>query len=86
MWWDDAVCCESIFAEAVQRKAAKYTDLLEQLERSGYSTSFIVLGVGSKGVPNYAALRNSCNFSANELPHQVRNVIRATISGSFSIW
>ena len=63
VWWNDTsrtlclaeltVCFESNFEEAAQRKTAKYTDLAEQVEQGGYSTTLLTLQVGSRGVPHY---------------------------------
>ena len=69
VWWDDSVrsarvaeltvCFESNFSEAAQRKAAKYTDLMEQAEQNGYSTTLLTLQMGSRGIPHYPSFKAS---------------------------
>ena len=68
VWWDDSVrsvciaeltvCFESNFSEAAQQKAAKYTDLMEQAEQNGYSTTLLTLQMGSRGTPHYPSFND----------------------------
>ena len=99
VWWDDTsrslclaeltVCYESNFEEAAKRKSAKYSDLAEQAELSGYSTTLLTLQVGSRGVPHYDSfkqLASATNMSAKELSLLLQKVTRAALMGSFTIW
>ena len=59
MRWDEAhkvlvpaVCFETNFKEAAQRKSAKYTHPVEQAQARGFMTETICLQVKSCGVPD----------------------------------
>ena len=98
VWWNTqntslclvelTVCFENNFEDAARRKTAKYTDLVDQACTNGYNATLLTL-VGSRGVPHYesfAKLTTVLHMPARDLMNLLRNVIRAAITGSFTIW
>ena len=61
VWWDDTrkkiclveltICFES-FQNAAERKKIKYEEVVERARASGYTATFILLEVGSRGIIN----------------------------------
>ena len=96
VWWNTqnrslclvelTVCFESNFEDAARRKTAKYTDPVDQAHANGYNTTLLTLQVGSRGVPHYDSFAKLANMPVRDLTNLLRNVIRAAITGSITIW
>ena len=95
VWWNTqnrslclvelTVCFENNFEDAARRK---FTDLVDQACTNGYNATLLTV-VGSRAVPHYesfAKLATVLHMPARDLMNLLRNVIRAAITGSFTIW
>ena len=83
------VCFESNFEGAAQRKSAKYTNVVEQIQARGYKTDLITLQVGSRGVPDLPGFENlatKLSLPCKDLLELLEDSSRLALAGSFSIW
>ena len=99
VWWDEVrkslrlaeltVCFETNFAEAAQRKSAKYLDLVEQACSRGYDTKLFTLEMGSRGVPHqpgFEDLARDLRLHKKQLDGLLEELAKCALAGSFSIW
>ena len=83
------VSFETNFAEAAQRKQAKYVHLVEQAQAKGYTAQLVTLQVGSRGVPDlpgFEQLAHLLSLSKDDMRHLLEGVSSTALSGSFQIW
>ena len=83
------ICFETNFQDAKQRKVAKYSELVEEIEDRDFVVDLITLEVGSRGFVGYdgfCQLRDSVGASQKELNDLLLAVSLAAIKGSFQIW
>ena len=83
------VCFETNFQDAKERKATKYSELVEEIEENDFVVDMITLEVGSRGFVSYdgfCQLRDSVGASQSELNELLHSVSLAAIKGSFQIW
>ena len=59
------VSFETNFAEAAQRKQAKYVHLVEQAQAKGYTAQLVTLQVGSWGVPDLPGCKQLARHEAS---------------------
>ena len=98
VWWDDsqkqlwlaelAVCFETSFEEARERKEVKYSELVSTTERAGYNTTLITLEIGSRGIahlPGFTTLAHVA-ISQRDLSSLLHERCQAAITGSHKIW
>ena len=99
VWWEDdarvlyllelTVCYETTFGEAAGRKMAKYTNLIDQAQERGYRATLIPLQVGSRGVADcdgFNRLAKCLNIGTKNVTSLMNSVIKAALTGSFSVW
>ena len=83
------VCFETNFQDAKERKATKYSELVEEIEENDFVVDMITLEVGSRGFVSYdgfCQLRDSVGASQSELNELLHSVSLVAIKGSFQIW
>ena len=83
------VCFETNFVDASQRKRDKYQDLLETCTANGYTTTLIMLEVGSRGFMNiggFEQLLRHFPYSKGGKLNLLRAVSRVAILRTHKIW
>ena len=83
------VCFKTNFQDAKQRKVAKYSELVKEVEDRGFVVNLIILEVGSRGFvgfDGFCQLRDSVGTSQKDLNDLLLSVSLSAIKGSFQIW
>ena len=99
VWWDDTrkkiclveltICFESSFQNAAERKKIKYEEVVERARASGYTATFILLEVGSKGIKNphgFDCLKKVFNITKRDYATLLVQLSQIAITESFKIW
>ena len=83
------MCFETNFAEAAQRKTAKYLGFVEQARAKGYNDKRFTLEMGSRGVPHllgFEDLARDIGLDKRQLDGLLEELAWHALAGSFSIW
>lgn len=99
VWWDDSkkrlllieltISFETSFDSAAERKRAKYEDLQQRAQRTGYHTTIITLEVGSRGIINYPgflSLKKEFRIRDRDFTTMLQSISMETITQSHRIW
>lgn len=74
---------------AHQLKEAKYSDLIDEAQESGYEAKLITLEVGSRGLvnmPGFNQLKQDLGISTRSLDKLLLQIIRTVILLSYKVW
>ena len=80
------VCFETNFKDAQKRKEAKYTELVEEVEKNDFIVDLITLEVGSWCFVNYESFRRLREVVGATPKDLLLSVSKLVIKGSFQIW
>ena len=85
------VCFETsyIYEAASTRKGDRYHDLIDETWKAGYTSTLIMVEVGSRGVPNMSGFQRLCDILKlchPEFCKLLQDTTQQAILGSYKIW
>ena len=99
VWWNDStkqvtlleltIPFDTLLEDAARRKQAKYQDLVDSVEESGYTVTLVTVEVGARGVPNikaFSKLQSLLGLPNKAAKDLMSRACGQAIKGSYRIW